>query len=100
MTRRSTATNPSPSIRQRLLAIPAFYVSGFRDMTVGRSLWLVIAIKMVVLFGVLKLLFFPDFLESHFDTDAERSNYVLEQITTQPVVATPDTGAETDDWQP
>ena len=85
------------SIHQRLLAIPAFYVNGFRNMTVGRSLWLVIAIKTVLLFGVVKLLFFPDFLASRFDSDSERSEYVLEQITTRPAAATPDTGVETDD---
>lgn len=66
-------------------------------MTVGRSLWLVIVIKMVLLFGVLKLLFFPDFLGSRFSNDTERSNYVLEQITTRPDVVTPDTGVEADD---
>ena len=60
-----------------------FYLGGFREMTLGRSLWLIIAVKLVVLFGVLKLFFFPDFLETRFDNDTDRGDYVLEQISTR-----------------
>ena len=67
----------------------AFYRDGFRGMTVGRSLWLVITIKVVIIFGVLKLFFFPDFLETRFDTASERSDYVLEQLTTVPPTQAP-----------
>ena len=38
-----------------------FYADGFRSMTVGRKLWVIIIIKLIVIFGVLKLFFFPDF---------------------------------------
>ena len=38
-----------------------FYVDGFRLMTVGRKLWLLIIIKLIVIFGILKLFFFDDF---------------------------------------
>jgi hypothetical protein len=61
-------------------------------MTVGRTLWAVIAVKFVVLFGILKIFFFPDFLATRFDNDAERSEYVLEQITAP--AGTPDPNAE------
>jgi len=53
-------------------------------MTLGRRLWIIIAVKMLVIFGILKLFFFPDFLQTRFDNDNERSDYVLEQITTRP----------------
>ncbi len=62
--------------------IPGFYMDGFRNMTVGRSLWLIIAVKLVVIFGVLKLFFFPDLLATRFDNDTDRSDFVLEQLTT------------------
>ena len=68
-----------------------FYRDGFREMTLGRSLWLVIAIKVVVMFGILKLFFFPDFLATQFDNDADRADYVLEQISTQPGTTDPNT---------
>lgn len=39
-----------------------FYYDGFRSMTWGRTLWLLIAIKLFVMFFILKLFFFPSFL--------------------------------------
>jgi len=58
-----------------------FYYDGFRNMTVGKKLWLIIIIKLFVLFVVLKLFFFPDFLDVHFKTDKEKSEYILDQLT-------------------
>jgi len=64
-----------------------FYIDGFRRMTVGRTLWKVI-IKLFIMFAVLKLFFFQDFLGTRFATDQQRADYVLEQITA-PVQAQP-----------
>lgn len=41
------------------------YYDGFRSMTLGRTLWLIIGIKLFVIFIILKLLFFPNFLKQH-----------------------------------
>ncbi len=57
------------------------YYDGFRNMTVGRKLWLIIFIKLFVMFIILKLLFFPDLLKKNFSSDEERSNYVIEELT-------------------
>jgi len=59
-----------------------FYYDGFRAMTVGKKLWTVILIKLFIIFIVLKLFFFPDFLKTRFENDEQRSDYVLEQLTT------------------
>ncbi len=58
-----------------------FYRDGFRGMTVGKKLWKIILIKLFVMFVILKLFFFPNFLNTKFHTDEEKGNYVLEQIT-------------------
>lgn len=58
-----------------------FYYEGFRSMTIGRTLWLIILIKLFVMFVVLKIFFFPNFLKSNFETDEQRGDYVLEQLT-------------------
>lgn len=58
-----------------------FYYQGFRSMTVGRRLWLIIILKLIVMFLILKIFFFPDFLRTKFKTDRDRSNYVIEQLT-------------------
>lgn len=57
-----------------------FYVDGFRNMTVGRKLWLLILIKLFIFFAVLKLFFFPDVLQRHYDTDSERADAVRESL--------------------
>ncbi len=58
-----------------------FYVEGFRNMTVGKTLWVIILIKLFILFVILRLLFFPDFLKKNFSSDEERSDYVIEELT-------------------
>ena len=39
-----------------------FYWEGFRDMKLGKTLWLLILIKLFIMFVFLKLFFFPDYL--------------------------------------
>ncbi len=58
-----------------------FYLDGFRNMTVGKRLWIIILIKLFIMFAILKLFFFPNFLNSKFKTEAEKGNYVIEQLT-------------------
>lgn len=53
-----------------------FYIQGFRNMTVGRTLWVMIIIKVVILFAVFKLLFFPDLLKRDYDSDDARAQAV------------------------
>jgi hypothetical protein len=58
-----------------------FYYEGFRNMpSWGKKVWLVILIKLFVIFVLLKFLFFPDLLRTGFRSDAERSIYVRNQI--------------------
>ena len=63
------------------LRIFRFYRDGFRSMTLGKILWKLILIKLLIMFGVLKLFFFPNFLNTQFTTDEQKANYVMEQIT-------------------
>ncbi len=57
------------------------YVDGFRQMTVGRKLWLLIIIKLAILFLVFRLFFFPDILQENYSTDAERAEAVRTALT-------------------
>lgn len=59
--------------------IYGFYRDGFRDMTVGKTLWLVILIKLFIMFAILKLFFFPSVM-SRFNTPEQKSGYMLEQL--------------------
>jgi hypothetical protein len=58
-----------------------FYYEGFRDMNLGKRLWIIILIKLFIMFVLLKLFFFPDFLKTKYRTDKERGEYVIEQLT-------------------
>lgn len=62
-----------------LLRVVRFYVDGFKSMTTGRILWLIILIKLFIIFVVLKIFFFPDFLSSK-KTVQEKSDYVSGQL--------------------
>jgi hypothetical protein len=58
-----------------------FYRDGFRNMTDwGKKAWIVLVIKLVIIFAIIRLFFFPDFLAKKFDNDSERSAYVRNQI--------------------
>ena len=70
-------------MRKILMNVILFYYQGFKNMTVGKKLWSIIIIKLIIIFLVLKLFFFPDFLNKNFKTDKERSNHVIEQLTKQ-----------------
>ncbi|MDE5692247.1 MAG: DUF4492 domain-containing protein [Alistipes sp.] len=56
-----------------------FYADGFRAMTVGRTLWTIVLVKLLVMFAVLKLFFFPDLLAGK--DERQRAAHVLEQLT-------------------
>lgn len=56
-----------------------FYREGFREMKLGKLLWLIILIKLFVIFCVLRLFFFPDFL-GKYKTSAEKENYVSGEL--------------------
>ena len=55
-----------------------FYTDGFSQMTVGRTLWVVILVKLFIMFAVLKVFFFPDFLGQKCENDTQKSQYVQE----------------------
>jgi hypothetical protein len=62
-------------------AVLNFYLDGFRTMPGwGKRLWLIIIIKLFILFAILKVFFFPDLLKRNFSNDTERGNYVIEQL--------------------
>ena len=49
--------NPNSDTSKATRSLPArifdFYVEGFRSMTVGKTLWLIILIKLFIMFAIL-----------------------------------------------
>lgn len=58
-----------------------FYYQGFRSMTVGKTLWMIIIVKLFIMFAIFRIFFFKDYLNSNFETDKERSQHVIEELT-------------------
>ncbi len=58
-----------------------FYRDGFRSMTIGRKLWLLILIKLAIIFLIIKMLFFPDRLTTEYTDDAARAQAVRSSLT-------------------
>ncbi|MBQ8064053.1 MAG: DUF4492 domain-containing protein [Prevotella sp.] len=55
------------------------YYDGFRSMRLGRTLWAIILIKLFIMFAILKVFFFPDFLKQHAPEGGE-SDYVATEL--------------------
>lgn len=67
---------------EKLRKIFLFYYEGFRGMTVGKTLWTIILIKLFIMFAVLRIFFFQPALSG---TDEEKADRVRENlITTKP----------------
>ena len=54
------------------------YYEGFRDMRLGKTLWAIILIKLFIIFAVLKVFFFPNFLKTHAEGD--EAGYVASEL--------------------
>lgn len=61
-----------------LSKIVNFYLEGFRSMTLGRTLWGIILLKLFIMFAVLKVLFFPAYLQGK---EEEKQDRVSTELT-------------------
>jgi len=62
------------------LKVFRFYYEGFKSMTIGKKLWTIIIIKLIIMFLIFKPFFFPNFLKTNFKTNEEKSDHVIEQL--------------------
>jgi uncharacterized membrane protein len=56
------------------------YYDGFRNMKLGRTLWTIILIKLFIMFAILKVFFFPNFLKQHAEKGQE-AEYVAKELS-------------------
>ncbi len=59
------------------------YYDGFRSMRLGKTLWAIILIKLFIMFAILKVFFFPDFLKQHAQGD--EAGYVATELVDRAV---------------
>ncbi|EAC1768074.1 DUF4492 domain-containing protein, partial [Campylobacter coli] len=53
---------------------------GFKNLTLGKTLWKIIFIKLFIMLIVLKLFVFDVNFNSIFKNDNEKSNFVIENL--------------------
>ncbi|HEG5839813.1 TPA: DUF4492 domain-containing protein [Campylobacter jejuni] len=58
-----------------------FYKECFKNLTLGKTLWKIIFIKLFVMFVILKLFVFDVNFNSIFKSDKEKSTFVLKNLT-------------------
>lgn len=61
-----------------------FYLDGFKNMTLGKSLWILIIIKLFIMFAILKAFFFPNLLNTLYDNDEDKAQHVRTELLKQP----------------
>ncbi len=54
------------------------YYDGFRHMRLGKTLWAIILVKLFIMFAILKVFFFPNFLKQHAQGD--EAGYVATEL--------------------
>ncbi|EJP76138.1 MULTISPECIES: DUF4492 domain-containing protein [Campylobacter] len=68
-------------IKRYLNNIASLYIDGFKGMKLGKKLWLIIAIKLIIMFGILKIFLFNETLNTKFETNEEKSDFVINSLT-------------------
>lgn len=58
----------------------SFFRDGFQNMTVGKTLWIIVLIKLFIMFVVLRIFFFPNYLNSNFDNDKSKADHVRQEL--------------------
>lgn len=53
---------------------------GFKSMTLGKTLWTLVIIKLIIMFVILRPFFFPNFLNSKFEDAGSKADYVSEEL--------------------
>jgi len=68
-----------------IVKIIKFYIDGFKSLSDwGKKVWIIIFIKLFIIFVILRLFFFHDFLGKGFSNNRQRSEYVINQLTNLP----------------
>lgn len=69
------------NIHKKIVSVWNFYVDGFRNMTWGRPLWMLIFLKLIILFLVLRLFFFKPTLSGK--SEEQKIEYIGTQLIEQ-----------------
>ena len=55
------------------------YADGFRHMRLGKTLWAIILIKLFIIFVILKIFFFPNYIKEHAE-EGQEAEFVFREL--------------------
>lgn len=58
----------------------SFYGDGFRNMTIGKTLWMIVLIKLFIMFAILKMFFFQNYLNTNFEDEESKAKHVRQEL--------------------
>ncbi|MDR1757582.1 MAG: DUF4492 domain-containing protein [Bacteroidales bacterium] len=67
-----------PKKKNIFKTIFSFYVDGFKNMTWGKTLWILILIKLFIMFAVLRIFFFKPVLSGK--SEIEKEDIVVREL--------------------
>ena len=62
-----------------LYRIYDLYDEGFRSMSLGKTLWAIILIKLFIIFVILKIFFFPNYIKERAN-DGDEPDFVANEM--------------------
>ena len=83
-------------MRKVFLRIWDLYYDGFRNMTLGKVLWTIILAKLFIMFCILRIFFFPNYLKDLPDETA-KGEYVSNELIHRAIMAAPEDSVLTDE---
>lgn len=57
-----------------------FYIDGFKNMKLGKTLWLVVFVKLFIIIFILKMFIFDKNIHTEFQTDKEKINFIYQNL--------------------
>ncbi|AXX87894.1 DUF4492 domain-containing protein [Malaciobacter marinus] len=64
-----------------LKSIYNLYYDGFRNLTVGKSLWKIVIIKLITILVILNIFVYDKSFKSEYKTEKQKQNFVFKNMT-------------------
>lgn len=58
-----------------------FYIDGFRNLTLGKTLWKIIILKLIIIFTFLNYYIYDKSIKTEYQTEIQKINFVYKNIT-------------------
>ncbi len=65
----------------KLASVFRFYKDGFKNLTIGKTLWKIILIKLLIILVFLKYFIYDKNLKSEYPTKEEKISFIYKNLT-------------------